>query len=146
MDCPSALQPIEEPCLVCFEDISSSNFVAYQLIQNGPWYPAKFCIYCIKQLLDTMFDRYVYSLENSNCAKEQRALLDAGPPINIIEKHAFPEACSQEVYLLWDYSTNTAMSAKLKNSLTGQKRLDFWSEKRSIFLASLQSDDEAEDD
>ncbi|KAK6589447.1 hypothetical protein RS030_203178 [Cryptosporidium xiaoi] len=104
-------------CLICFSDLDDSNIVNYKTTQNSKWYKSNFCIECIETLKKTQFNRYCDSVINTKCLKEQRALLLRGPPINIRDKHGFPECGEEEVYMLCKQIDNTLIDPKLEGSL-----------------------------
>ncbi|UKK01306.1 hypothetical protein MACK_002119 [Theileria orientalis] len=120
--------PENQACMVCFDDLSRENMVAYKPFKDSTWSLSTFCVECIKQLIKIQYHKYLHSLSTTNCAKEQRALLDRGPPINVSDSLGFPEAEKSEVYSLYDYGSSKPLSPKLDGSLTGQARLDLWAE------------------
>ncbi|XP_955051.1 uncharacterized protein TA04140 [Theileria annulata] len=103
-------------CLVCFEDLSNQNMVAYKANKDSSWHLSTFCVDCIKYLLKIQFHKYLNTLSTTNCAKEQRTLLDRGPPINVSDRLGFPEAGNDEVYSLFDFGTLMPLSPKLDGS------------------------------
>ncbi|CDR96045.1 hypothetical protein, conserved [Babesia bigemina] len=115
-------------CLICYEDLILSNAVAYKATEDAEWALSTFCIDCIKQLLATQYERYITSLRTTNCAKEQRALLERGPPVNISDHLGFPLAEKREVYALYDMGQQAPLSAKLEGSVTGEERERLWEE------------------
>ncbi|EAN31101.2 hypothetical protein TpMuguga_03g00364 [Theileria parva strain Muguga] len=120
--------PEGSTCLVCFDDLSNQNMVAYKANKDSSWYLSTFCINCIKYLLKIQFHKYLNTLSTTNCAKEQRTLLDRGPPINVSDRLGFPEAGNAEVYSLFDFGTLTPLSPKLDGSKTGKERMELWEE------------------
>ncbi|KAK1934372.1 hypothetical protein X943_003184 [Babesia divergens] len=104
-------------CLVCYEDMTRDIAVAYKAKEHSEWALATFCINCIRHLLATQYHRYIKALRTTNCAREQRALLERGPPINIADKNGFPLADKEEVYMLFDIGNGQQLSAKLDGSL-----------------------------
>ncbi|KAK1442273.1 hypothetical protein BgAZ_403030 [Babesia gibsoni] len=134
MDPPVAADPESaelldnESCLVCYEDLIRDIAVAYQAKEQGGWAVSKFCIDCIKQLLSSQFHRYIKSLETTTCAREQRALLDRGPPVNISDRIGFPLADTDEVYMLYELGSNKLLSPRLDGSVTGEERERLWEE------------------
>ncbi|EKX72888.1 conserved hypothetical protein [Theileria equi strain WA] len=115
-------------CLVCFEDLSKDNMVGYKVDIYSIWSISTFCIDCVQRLLKIQYYKYLETLSKTTCAREQRTLLDKGPPINISDRIGFPLSGSQEVFCLFDFNTFKPLSAKLDGSLTGQARQDLWDE------------------
>ncbi|GFE55557.1 hypothetical protein BaOVIS_029610 [Babesia ovis] len=115
-------------CLVCFEDLTRENAVGYKVDKDAEWALATFCIDCIKYLLKTQYEKYINALRTTTCAKEQRSLLERGPPINVSDRLGFPLAEKEEVYELFDVGESKVMSAKLEGSLVGEEREQLWKE------------------
>ncbi|EDO05879.1 uncharacterized protein BBOV_IV002820 [Babesia bovis T2Bo] len=135
MDQPVASKPAHliitdgSTCLVCFEELTRENGVAYKVNDGDDfWALSTFCIECIKHLLKTQYERYIVSIRTTTCAKEQRSLLDRGPPINISDRLGFPLADNKEVSELFDMGRNLSISAKLEGSLIGEEREKLWKE------------------
>jgi len=82
------------------------------------------------------------SLANSNCAKEQKALLTRGPPVNLFDKNGFPEAGDNEIFSLLIFSEDAPRSAKLEGSLLGEERLQLWEDQKKFFLHAEKDDAE----
>lgn len=87
-------------CLVCFDPIDEENAVEYTLGKHEPWYLAFFCYDCIAVLQRSQFQKYCTDLAATTCAKEQRILLERGPPINLHDKNGFPESKGEELFML----------------------------------------------
>jgi len=129
------LKPPEgESCKICYEDIDDSNYVEYQTCYGSKWYPSKFCMTCVEMLKDSQFTKYVNDLANTTCAKEQKRLIDQGPPINIHDPHGFPESVGEELYSLWYFVDKQVRSAKLTGSLEGEERAKYCEASRQFRL------------
>ncbi|XP_022588327.2 uncharacterized protein LOC34618102 [Cyclospora cayetanensis] len=128
-------------CLVCFDDITEETYCEYRVPGDSRWHPACFCYPCIQQLQQTQFKRYCDGVSHSTCAKEQRALLHRGPPINLSDPHAFPVAERTEVEALWIAATKQQASAKLEGSLTGEAREKLWNELQAFLIKDEQAED-----
>eukprot|EP00455_Lapot_gusevi_P032777 TRINITY_DN3575_c0_g1_i3.p2 TRINITY_DN3575_c0_g1~~TRINITY_DN3575_c0_g1_i3.p2 ORF type:complete len:151 (-),score=35.93 TRINITY_DN3575_c0_g1_i3:106-558(-) len=125
-------------CLCCMEDLSNENYVEYQDKPEGAWLASKFCQTCVEVLINTQFEKYVHALTNPTCQAEHNRLLQAGPPINLRDQHAFPcENANGEVYSLWYASDSAVHSAKLANSLVGEEREAFLAYHRSLNFPDL---------
>ncbi|ORM41366.1 uncharacterized protein BXIN_0753 [Babesia sp. Xinjiang] len=128
-DIPAHLDiPNGATCLVCYDDLDRSNAVAYKVTEGSEWSLSTFCIICVKYMLKTQYGRYINALKTTTCAKEQRALLEKGPPINISDHLGFPIAENNEVYELFDVGEGKLLSAKLEGSLVGEAREKLWNE------------------
>ncbi|KAL7067640.1 hypothetical protein ACR3K2_19140 [Cryptosporidium serpentis] len=99
-------------CLICYSNLDDSNSVEYQVYENSSWYLSKYC----------------ESIKNTKCLKEQQALLQRGPPINIRDIHGFPECHDNEVFSLCNSKTRDNIDPKLDGSLIGDERIKFWNE------------------
>lgn len=90
-----------EMCLVCYDDLTNENSLEYQSVNNPTdWFPAYFCADCTGELQNIQFFKYCNDLANTTCAKEQRILLERGPPVNLRDKNAFPESGDTEIVKL----------------------------------------------
>uniref|UniRef100_A0A0G4FTQ5 Uncharacterized protein n=1 Tax=Chromera velia CCMP2878 TaxID=1169474 RepID=A0A0G4FTQ5_9ALVE len=132
----------EGECLVCFDDLSEENYVEYRTTPESAWFPGKFCEACLGQLMDTQFDKFCNDLSKTTCAREQRVLLERGPPINVFDKNAFPEAGDAEVHSLWFASDKEIHSAKLKGSLEGEARMKYWEDQKKFQIKDEKDEDE----
>lgn len=134
----------EGDCMVCFEELSKANYAEYCMRpqaaesnvegDSGPWFPAKFCVDCIEELQASQFKRYCDSVANTTCAREQRSLLERGPPVNLRDRLAFPESEDQEIGALWYAKDNAVHTAKLKDSLEGAARQALWNDLRQFVI------------
>ncbi|KAF7458226.1 hypothetical protein HWI79_1227 [Cryptosporidium felis] len=113
-------------CLICFSDLNEANSVEYKTGPSSEWYRSNFCLECIESLKKSQFHRYCDSITNTKCLKEQKALLLKGPPINVWDKHGFPECGENEVFQLCRSNDKTIISPKLDGSLVGDERLNYW--------------------
>ncbi|EPR63776.1 hypothetical protein TGPRC2_217900 [Toxoplasma gondii TgCatPRC2] len=145
----------EGDCMVCFEELSRANYAEYcmhrQVADSSnsedscPWFPAKFCVDCIEELQATQFKRYCDSVANTTCAREQRTLLERGPPINLRDRLAFPESDDQEISALWYAKDNAEHSAKLKDSLEGEERQALWDDLRQFVIVDEDTEQPGEE-
>eukprot|EP00389_Voromonas_pontica_P008495 GDKH01012885.1.p1 GENE.GDKH01012885.1~~GDKH01012885.1.p1 ORF type:complete len:217 (+),score=26.56 GDKH01012885.1:1-651(+) len=129
-------------CLVCFDDISDENYVEYRTNAQSPWFAGKFCESCLGRLMDSQFEKYTSDLAKTTCAREQRALLARGPPINVWDPNAFPEAGQEEVFALWFSSDKAEHPAKLKGCLEGDERLKWWEDQKRFIIKDEKVEDE----
>jgi len=82
-------------CLVCFDDLEKGNECYY--LYKEIWYRSAFCNYCIEYIRTTQYDSFIKQFSNSTCAKEQRTLLDRGPPVAVHDRLGFPETNGNEI-------------------------------------------------
>lgn len=88
-------------CLICYDDLNPDNYLEYQIDgDNTNWYPSFFCKCCTSVLQESQFGKWCNDLANSTCAREQRALLENGPPINLRDMNGFPIAGNNEIVRL----------------------------------------------
>lgn len=113
--------PAGSSCLVCFEDLSRENAVGYKPSKHAGWSLSTFCVDCVKHLLKIQYHKYLDTLATTTCAKEQRTLLDRGPPVNVSDRLGFPEAESAEVYSLYDFGSAEPLSPRLEGSLVSPR-------------------------
>eukprot|EP00918_Siedleckia_nematoides_P039289 GHVU01085455.1.p2 GENE.GHVU01085455.1~~GHVU01085455.1.p2 ORF type:complete len:148 (+),score=11.68 GHVU01085455.1:344-787(+) len=93
--------PSGAACQICFEDFSEANYAKYTTANNDKtWHGSLFCSDCIKRLIETQFGVYCKEIQQTDCMKTLRSLLERGPPINVRDKYGFPEAGDEEVGLL----------------------------------------------
>ncbi|OII72343.1 hypothetical protein cand_012930 [Cryptosporidium andersoni] len=128
-------------CLICYSNLDDSNSVEYQVYENSSWYLSKFCLGCIEILKKNQFYRYCESIKNTKCLKEQRALLQRGPPINIRDIHGFPECHDNEVFSLCNSKTRNNIDPKLDGSLIGDERIKFWDELKQFISKEDMSEE-----
>ncbi|PFH38368.1 hypothetical protein BESB_007090 [Besnoitia besnoiti] len=148
--------PPEGDCLVCFDELSEENYAEYRMPaqsaganaaesaeaaqgsveegKNTTWFPSKFCVACIEELQASQFKRYCDSVANTTCAREQRSLLERGPPVNLRDRLAFPESDDQEIAALWYAKDKAEHSAKLKDSLEGAARDALWNKLKQFVI------------
>ncbi|KAJ1614123.1 hypothetical protein OJ252_814 [Cryptosporidium canis] len=134
-------------CLICFSDLDETNSVDYKTSQDSEWFRALFCADCIESLKKTQYNRYCDSVVNTKCLREQKSLLRRGPPINIYDKHGFPECGEDEVFMLCKSETKEPISPKLQGSLTGDERTKYWDHlKQFISKDLLENEVESEEE
>lgn len=114
-------------CPVCYDDLTDENSLEYQIFGDAnQWFPCHFCEFCILALQSIQFQKYCADLMNSTCAREQRALLERGPPINVHDKNGFPMAGSNEI-------------AKLRRKCNKEVRIfSFHSNEDILFVRNYQ--------
>ena len=93
-------------------------------------------------LLDTQFSKYCHDVANSTCAREQRALLARGPPINVRDKYGFPECNDEEVLDLRLSHDKSHISPRLTGAVDGSERLKLWEELKRFIIVDEKLDDE----
>eukprot|EP00920_Eleutheroschizon_duboscqi_P005245 GHVT01012084.1.p1 GENE.GHVT01012084.1~~GHVT01012084.1.p1 ORF type:complete len:118 (-),score=18.89 GHVT01012084.1:638-991(-) len=101
---------------------------------------------CLSELQQSQFYRYCELLAKTNCAREQRALLLAGPPVNLHDPNAFPEAGNDEIVGLWICKDQSWHSPKLLGSLEGEARLEFWEAQKQFRIIGEVADDGLDED
>ena len=74
-------------CLCTWDDIDEETYCEYQTAPSMLWYPAKYSAEVVQELIDTQFKNYVDNVQKSDCARELRRLLTAGPPIWVSDKN-----------------------------------------------------------
>lgn len=134
--------PTDVECMICYDDIDLDSFAEFKTHESSAWYPSLFCSNCINILLDSQFNKYVSDLSKVTCAREQRALLERGPPINIHDKSGFPESDGKEIHSLWYSCDNSIHSAKLKDSFIGEERQRWWDEQKKFVIKDEKVDEE----
>lgn len=87
-------------CLICFEELDEGNSIEYQAHAEGEWWPALFCADCVEQLRLTSRRSWENQVRNSSCEKEQRNLLNRGPPDRVRDVNGFPKCQDGQVYNL----------------------------------------------
>ena len=140
----------------------SLKFASSCIRLDAEWKPSTTCQCCIEIMLERQFKQYQERLAATDCKKEQRRMLQAGPPINLSvcltfcdlnmnnslnkEKYCLPcpEGHSGEIDKLWYASGQIEKSAKLAGSLEGEERMKWWDDQKS-FLISTESDEDQED-
>eukprot|EP01139_Manchomonas_bermudensis_P015393 Amastigsp_a510117_159.p3 type:complete len:145 gc:universal Amastigsp_a510117_159:740-306(-) len=132
-------------CLICYDDITAETYAEYKATADGPWLPALICANCIQVLLDTLYNKWVNDLKCTKCAAEQRRMLARGPPVNVYDAHALPAENDNhgEIAALW-FAARGDVSPKLKDSLEGQARLDFWNEQKQFQIVDDKEATETE--
>jgi len=121
-------------CMVCYEDIEEANYLEYQTSEGSQWFPSRFCSECVESIRQSQFGKYISDLAKTTCAKEQKRLLERGPPINIHDTHGFPESDGEEIYSLWSLATKQVITAKLEGSLEGEERLKLWEAEKAFII------------
>lgn len=121
-------------CLVCFDTIEKHNAVEYKMGDSEKWFTSLFCVDCILMLQKSQFKKYCNDLATTTCAKEQRKLLERGPPTNIYDKNGFPESQGEEVFMLRRASDMTEFSPKLVDALEGDARMQFWEQQKQFII------------
>eukprot|EP01070_Trichotokara_eunicae_P005313 Trichotokara_eunicae@DN4447_c0_g1_i1.p1 len=126
-------------CLVCFEDIVPSNAAAYKV--KSTWHPATFCLECIEILRNSQFDKYCDDLARTDCERTRRQLIAMGPPVNVRDRFAFPEAPEADgVDGLFDFNIGGERNAKCKNAVVGVAHTELWEYQKSIVEAMESTD------
>ncbi|CZU00193.1 hypothetical protein PFAG_05589 [Plasmodium falciparum Santa Lucia] len=127
-------------CLICYDDIDESNYIEYKTDEHSKWYPSKFCLTCTGILIDSQYEKYINSVQKSECLKEQTSLLKMGPPINVKDKNGYPQSDDKEIYSLWYFCDKKIHSAKLKGSLMGEERMKLWNELKNFLIKEDKKD------
>jgi len=127
------LNPTGE-CVFCCDDFSTSNYVEYQATANGLYLPSPYCQQCIEEnFIKKQWALYLEKLSKADCAAALKRILSNPPPLNVYDEKGLPckgDGSTGEVHLFWYSSDNGTHSAKLKDSLEGQERRDFWEDKK----------------
>ena len=126
MSATSHSPPSEEDCLACLESLTAEIYCEYTTNKDSSWRPAHYCSTCVQYLVDNQFPTYVKSVETSDCERELNALIAAGPPIWVADKHAFPCEEGEHVEKLWYCADNSERSGRLTGSLDGEERQKLW--------------------
>eukprot|EP00918_Siedleckia_nematoides_P039286 GHVU01085452.1.p1 GENE.GHVU01085452.1~~GHVU01085452.1.p1 ORF type:complete len:154 (+),score=24.19 GHVU01085452.1:344-805(+) len=138
--------PSGAACQICFEDFSEANYAKYTTANNDKtWHGSLFCSDCIKRLIETQFGVYCKEIQQTDCMKTLRSLLERGPPINVRDKYGFPEAGDEEVGLLCFSSDKAVHPAKLKDSVTGPERMALWESQKKIMESQLEAKEKADE-
>lgn len=91
---------VPRDCLICYDELNSDNTLEYQTSADSEWLPSLFCEECTEMLQNSQFDKYCHDLASTTCAREQRALLEKGPPVNLHDKNGFPMSGDAEIFKL----------------------------------------------
>lgn len=129
-----------DECASCYEEFDNSNTVEYQNRPDGNWIKSPYCSECIQYLLDTGWAKYMTDVKKADCKASLRRALQEGPPVNLRD-NVFKrenENDTGEIYQL-KYS-GTIQSAKLKDSLEGESRNEWWTEWKQI-LENMEIED-----
>lgn len=120
-------------CGICWDDIETENYVEYQKVEGGEWFPAKLCMNCAKEYRSKQYEIYRTALTKVTCEAEQKRLLDTPPPLNLKETNVMPmpEGSSGEIAGLW-FSSEGVVTAKLDGALEGEERMKFWEEQKQF--------------
>ncbi|ANQ09996.1 Uncharacterized protein PCOAH_00046200 [Plasmodium coatneyi] len=121
-------------CLICYDDIDESNYIEYKTSQFSEWHPSMFCQSCTGILIQTQYHKYINNVQKSECLREQKNLLEMGPPINVKDKNGFPFSDGKEIYSLWYFCDKKIHSAKLDGSLEGEERMKLWNELKNFLI------------
>ena len=66
-------------------------------------------------------------MQKSDCARELRRLLTAGPPIWLADKNALPLSEGEShICKVWFSKDNREVTAQLKGAVTGEERQALW--------------------
>jgi len=126
-------------CVYCCDEINPSTYVEYRAVSDGPWFPSVYCSGCLKaHFIESQWAKYLENVEKADCAAALRRLLSCPPPLNVKDA-GLPckdNGHNDEVQLFWYSSTKSEGSAKLKDSLEGEARLNFWQEKKNFLAAT----------
>ncbi|KAI4836782.1 hypothetical protein MKS88_004586 [Plasmodium brasilianum] len=127
-------------CLICYDDIDENTYIEYQTHEFGEWHPSMFCMNCTGILIETQYHKYINNVQKSECLREQKNLLEMGPPINIKDKNGFPLSDGKEIYSLWYFCDKKVHSAKLDGSLVGEERMKMWDELKKFLITEEKAD------
>ena len=125
---------IDDDCLCCWAvELDDETTVFYKESDTSEWKKGGYCIDCTKYLLDTQWQTYSDGVKKADCRKSLRDSLENGPPINLRDR-AFPcENNTKEVFELKNNNEN--ISPKLKGSLEGKERQEWWEHYKAILNA-----------
>ncbi|GAW82589.1 hypothetical protein, conserved [Plasmodium gonderi] len=121
-------------CLICYDDIDESNYIEYKTSHTSEWYPSMFCLNCTEILIQTQYHKYINNVQKSECLREQKNLLEMGPPINVKDKNGFPLSEGNEIHSLWYFCDKKIHTAKLDGSLVGEERVNLWNELKNFLI------------
>ena len=80
------------------------------------------------------FQKYMDGVQNTDCEREQRALLSRGPPIRVRDKNGFPECGDEEVGRLWLWGEGRVHEGKLDGCVEGEERIKLWNTQRQFMV------------
>ena len=110
-----------------WDDIDEETYCEYQTAPSMLWYPSKYSAEVVQELIDTQFKNYVDNVQKSDCARELRRLLTAGPPIWLADKNALPLSEGEShICKVWFSKDNKEVTAQLKGAVTGEERQALW--------------------
>ena len=103
--------------------------VKYQINNNTTWHLSNYCESCVYYLLNTSWKIYTDQVKQADCKKALQKLIDVGPPINLRDRVGFPNPLDKtkltEIDNLMFLKNKKIISAKLKDSLSGEKRTEY---------------------
>ena len=120
----------EEECLCCMMEFDDENIVHYTDKPDGDWRMSPYCYNCLKYIQDTYWNTYVDTIKKADCKASLRRAIAEGPPVNIRDKALPCDNDTSEVYQL--QFQKEVISAKLKGSYEGNKRLEWWDELKEV--------------
>ena len=114
-------------CLCTWDDIDEETYCEYQTAPSMLWYPSKYSAEVVQELIDTQFKNYVDNVQKSDCARELRRLLTAGPPIWLADKNALPLSEGEShICKVWFSKDDREVTAQLQGAVTGEERQALW--------------------
>ena len=128
-----------------WDDIDEETYCEYQTAPSMLWYPSKYSAEVVQELIDTQFKNYVDNVQKSDCARELRRLLTAGPPIWLADKNALPLSEGEShICKVWFSKDNKEVTAQLKGAVTGEERQALWDNLKQflVYLNSVESKEE----
>jgi hypothetical protein len=123
---------IGDECCVCYTEFDEETTVMFQEKQDSEWKKGAYCYDCTQYLIDNNWKKYMDDVEKADCKRSLRNALKCGPPINMRDV-GFP--CENEGEVFKFKTNNIEFSAKLKDSLEGEKRHKWWNDYKAILDA-----------
>lgn len=113
----------EEGCCICYDDVC-----LYKHSGSNIWHDSAYCWACIKHMLDSRFQDYIDTVEESRCKKTVNAAIEAGPPIWIEDK-GLPVPDGEHVAEI-QTPEGDVHSAVYTGAVQGEARYQLWEELR----------------
>lgn len=144
---------MKQQCSVCWDDLASSasrerainvgvpddelpgERCWWRTANNQEWQFSKYCFACVERAKNENYTNYIENVKNATCPKQLRNLIEAGPPVYIIDSTTFPVQEGDYVSEFRRIRPNgeeEIVSARLVGSVTGEERDRVWQELQGI--------------
>lgn len=135
---PNLMGGHKEPqgeCLICCEDLDSSNYAEYRAHEESEWMVSPYCSNCLESYFkQRQWEQYLDHVHKADCAAALRRILNKPVPTNVRDKGLPCDNENGEVYQFW-YASEGLVSAKLENAPEGSDRDTFILEMQEMLEA-----------